>query len=1068
MPFYNFFAITFTDTLHGYIPVNNGSIIESSDGGVNWQTVLTGTTNTLSDIVFPTPSIGYSVGLGGVIVKTVNAGNTWSVITSPTTDVLRGVCFLNPDTGFISGQGECIYRTTDGGATWLLENSGFHWLRKFSFPTLQTGYCVGDNLIIYKTTDGGLTWNQLPGSGGPNLTDVTFLTVDTGYVCGYSGYVAKTSNGGLTWQILNTGTATNFEGLWVFNTQNIYCVGTPGIIMHTTDGGTTWTQETSNTTVTLKDIYFINPNKGFIAGFAGILLENCLPAPGTISGPTSVCQGDTGKIYSVNAVPGATGYNWSLPPGVTITSGNSTNSITVEYSPSAVSGSFSVNAFTAYCPGAPSSPFPVTVNTSPIPTLSGPVQVCFDSTVTYSTQSGMNNYSWNVSSGGSVIAGGSISDNTVTVTWNTIGSQTVSVNYRNINGCLGAAPVVTNVTVNPLPIPTVNGPTSACVVSTGNIYTTVSGQTNYAWSISSGGVITAGGTNTDTTITVTWNTLGTQHVFLNYTNASGCHAAVPVDFSVSTTPSPAVDVTIASTNNVCSGTQVTYAATPINGGIPSYQWKVNGVTSGTNSSTFTYVPVNNDAVTCILTSSITNCISNNPATSNTITMVVIPTQAVSVSIMGPNSVCTGASASFTATPTSGGLSPAYQWKVNGSDVGTNSANYSYIPVNGDIVTCVLTSNANCPAGNPATSNTITMNVNPNLPAGISIVTPTNPFCPGFPVTFNATPVHGGVAPSYQWKVNGTNAGTNSDVFTYNPADGDSVRCVMTSSLSCVSGSPATSTDLVMSGSLAPIVTFAACFDTITMVNAKPIKLKGGIPLGGTYSGPGVNSVTGYFNPATAGAGPKTITYSYTNAALCTAAKTISIHNLASTIFTCGNSLTDVRDSKTYQTIQIGSQCWMSEDLNYGTEIPYTQDQRDNCIAEKYHNPASSIQHPVSAYQWDEMMQYDATPANQGFCPPAWHIPTENDWNILFANYTNSGLAGSPLKYSGFSGFNALLSGLRDIKSSWDLYGFACFYWSSTAVGSIKAWSHSINGIDPSVYLYPALRTNAFSVRCVQD
>ena len=72
----------------------------------------------------------------------------------------------------------------------------------------------------------------------------------------------------------------------------------------------------------------------------------------------------------------------------------------------------------------------------------------------------------------------------------------------------------------------------------------------------------------------------------------------------------------------------------------------------------------------------------------------------------------------------------------------------------------------------------------------------------------------------------------------------------------------------MSGTLAPIVTFTACFDTITTVNAKPIKLKGGIPLGGTYSGPGVNSLTGIFTPATAGAGTKTITYTYTNVNLC--------------------------------------------------------------------------------------------------------------------------------------------------------------------------------------------------------
>jgi len=56
----------------------------------------------------------------------------------------------------------------------------------------------------------------------------------------------------------------------------------------------------------------------------------------------------------------------------------------------------------------------------------------------------------------------------------------------------------------------------------------------------------------------------------------------------------------------------------------------------------------------------------------------------------------------------------------------------------------------------------------------------------------------------------------------------------------------------MSGTLASIVTFTLCNDSVTTTNAKPFKLKGGIPLGGTYSGAGVAG--GIFNPAIAGVG----------------------------------------------------------------------------------------------------------------------------------------------------------------------------------------------------------------------
>ena len=282
---------------------------------------------------------------------------------------------------------------------------------------------------------------------------------------------------------------------------------------------------------------------------------------------------------------------------------------------------------------------------------------------------------------------------------------------------------------------------------------------------------------------------------------------------------------------------------------------------------------------------------------------------------------------------------------------------------------------------------------------------------------------------------------------------------MTSNLACVTGSPASSAKIIMIGTLAPVVTFTTCFDTVTTTNAKPFKLKGGIPLGGTYSGAGVTN--GNYYPAIAGAGTHQITYSYTNAALCSSTNHCSLLILNSSLFICGNDLTDIRDNKVYPTVVIGSQCWFASDLNYGTEILPTIHQRDNCIPERYKNPASF-------YQWDELMRYDDTPEQQGLCPPGWHVPSESDWNTLFTNYTNNAFAGSPLKYSGYSGFNAELTGAGLFNKNWYFDGFATLFWTSTAHGPEKAWAHGLNEYNPSVSVYPAFRTNAFSVRCLQD
>jgi len=801
----------------------------------------------------------------------------------------------------------------------------------------------------------------------------------------------------------------------------------------------------------------------------------------------------------------------------------------------------------------------ITILDSPHPVLGQDRSICTGDSVMLDAGYWMNStYIWdNLATSQYGIGNGQ------TYTAKTFGNYRVTV--TNSNGCIGqdtvlvsfmSPPVVTN---NPLS-------KSICSGESTNIVLTSSVPgTNFHWTATlTMGNITGYSADSGLVINqILTNSLSTPGIVTYHiTPKKGSCTGTSVDFPVTVNPGDSVKVSIsASSNNICAGTSVTFTANPTNQGItPFYQWKVNGINSGTNSTTFIYTPLNGDVVTCVLTSSLTSCISNNPALSNSILMVVNPKLPVSVVVTASqNPVCAGTSVTFTATPTNGGSSPFYQWKVNGTNVGSNSPNYTYTPLNGDLVSCILTSSETCTSNNPAssikyqvsvspllpvsitispsanpfcvgspvtftatptnggttpsyqwkvngvnagtdspnytynpangdmvscvltssiacpitnpiTSNTLLMTIINSLPAGVSITASSNPFCPGNSVTFTATPSNGGTNPSYQWKVNGVNVGTNSSTYTYNPANSDSVRCVMTSNLSCVTGNPASSAKIIMSGTLAPIVTFTSCFDTITSVNAKPIKLKGGIPLGGTYSGPGVNSLTGIFTPATAGIGMKTITYMYTNVALCSASKSISIHNLPSSIFSCGSTLTDVRDGKVYSTIQIGFQCWLASNLNFGTVIVSTQDQRDNCVAEKYcynDNPTNCTNYG-GLYQWDELMKFDEMPADQGFCPPGWHIPTENDWNTLFAIYINNAFAGSPLKYSGYSGFNALLSGARYINKAWDFQGFATSFWSSTPRSSTQAWAHGMNEDDPSVSVYPASRVNAFSVRCLKD
>ena len=255
---------------------------------------------------------------------------------------------------------------------------------------------------------------------------------------------------------------------------------------------------------------------------------------------------------------------------------------------------------------------------------------------------------------------------------------------------------------------------------------------------------------------------------------------------------------VASANPSCVGNTVCYTATVTNGGTtPFYSWRVNGIIVGPNSPTYCYLPLNGDVIYCRVISN-ANCAIGNPSNSNSITMIVSPIIPANVSISASaNPVCQGTSVTCTAVPVNGGTAPVYQWKVNGLNAGTNSATFSYIPVNGDVVKCEMTSNSPCATVTFVTSNTITMTVSPVQPVSISIAASSNPTCIGNSVTFTATPTNGGTTPAYQWKVNGIIAGTNSTIYTYPPVNGDIVTCKLTSNATCTTGNPATSNPITM-------------------------------------------------------------------------------------------------------------------------------------------------------------------------------------------------------------------------------------------------------------------------------
>ena len=196
----------------------------------------------------------------------------------------------------------------------------------------------------------------------------------------------------------------------------------------------------------------------------------------------------------------------------------------------------------------------------------------------------------------------------------------------------------------------------------------------------------------------------------------------------------------------------------------------------------TYVPLEAGSFTAVVTNS-----SGCTLTSNTIN--IYPKTKPTISISGSaDTVCSGAPVVFTATEKDGGVSPVYKWMVNGISKGSNSSIYTTNTLlNGDAVSCILSSNSPCASSPLDTSNSINITViNPSL-AAVQIAASDTVICQGDEIVFKATSINAGNNVNYQWKVNGTNAGNGNFFTSRNINDGDVIVCSISGTNECGSG-----------------------------------------------------------------------------------------------------------------------------------------------------------------------------------------------------------------------------------------------------------------------------------------
>jgi photosystem II stability/assembly factor-like uncharacterized protein len=295
----------------------------------------------LQGICFTSPTNGWITGRNGTILHTTNGGVNWLVHSSPSTDNLNKIVFVDSLQGFIVGDGNTILTTSDGGETWqeiydgnssyanyygitLSKNHSKGWIiggwyTASSFSVLgmhlgytapqmfdylgrgvgvdfideQVGWACGDKWWILKTINGGKTWSQQTSgmSGGAwGFSDIKFFNSEIGIAVGDSGVIQRTVNGGTTWSNIRKKDEFFF---WadIHNDSTAYVVGQKGTVLVTSDQGETWSSQYTpvSSSITLAQVFFIDANEGWIVGSSGTILH-------TVNGGVTDVESDNNEL----------------------------------------------------------------------------------------------------------------------------------------------------------------------------------------------------------------------------------------------------------------------------------------------------------------------------------------------------------------------------------------------------------------------------------------------------------------------------------------------------------------------------------------------------------------------------------------------------------------------------------------------------------------------------------------------------------------------------------------------------------------------------------------------------
>jgi photosystem II stability/assembly factor-like uncharacterized protein len=261
-------AMSFVDDLNGWAACDDGTLLQTSDGGNKWaKRKIYPHVNTLPPLFVDSIDVIFKGGRKGwiaahlkssaVILASNDGGKSWKVsLRVPYwSSTIHNIWFIDEVRGWAVGEAEgrgIIYGTRDGGKTWVVQYKGVgneSFLHEVKFSG-ATGWAVGDHTVL-KSVDGGQTWNRQAISESENdfLFGLDVLSRNEAWVVGSGGGIFHTVDGGMSWN--HSSLPSDHRDHWLNSIQFIspnrgWIVGDDGAIFSTSNAGTTWNLESKN------------------------------------------------------------------------------------------------------------------------------------------------------------------------------------------------------------------------------------------------------------------------------------------------------------------------------------------------------------------------------------------------------------------------------------------------------------------------------------------------------------------------------------------------------------------------------------------------------------------------------------------------------------------------------------------------------------------------------------------------------------------------------------------------------------------------------------------------------